>query len=308
MVKSILKRVWCRVFGDSRWRFPGVDNRVLSIYELFRQSLDITAMPRARGPLRVIQAASATMLKQVADVFESHGIRYSLCGGTLLGAVRHRGFIPWDDDIDVAVLAEDYLRVEKLLEEKFTAEAGFRVVRSTCIRIIMEGAPCQVDVFPFEIHRVQDDGLDGRMAFSAIRDRLMSMIQVDWDRLKTDARVTLNPEIVPEVIRQLATYDSGDKKILLTGCDTCNRHYPPLKYDWVFPLGKVRFEGFEFSAPAKPDIVLVNYFGDYMRFPNSFCGHDDIMLRFSIEAYEKMLMYVRANNSESRAAELLEGH
>ena len=58
--------------------------------------------------LREIQLEELDILLKVRDFFEAHGIRYILCGGTLLGAVRNGGFIPWDDDIDVFVPRDDF--------------------------------------------------------------------------------------------------------------------------------------------------------------------------------------------------------
>ncbi len=60
--------------------------------------------------LREIQLFSLEILKDVHSFCVNNGIRYSLCGGTLIGAVRHSGFIPWDDDIDINMPRDDYDR------------------------------------------------------------------------------------------------------------------------------------------------------------------------------------------------------
>lgn len=58
--------------------------------------------------VRDIQEESLKILLDVHDFCMSNGIRYSMSGGTLLGAVRHKGFIPWDDDVDIFMLRPDY--------------------------------------------------------------------------------------------------------------------------------------------------------------------------------------------------------
>lgn len=68
--------------------------------------------------LRELQLCDLQILKDFRSICEHHGFRYYLCGGSLLGAVRHQGFIPWDDDIDIMMPREDYRRFLKIAQEE----------------------------------------------------------------------------------------------------------------------------------------------------------------------------------------------
>lgn len=65
-----------------------------------------------------IQQSSLLILKDVHDFCVNNNIRYTLFGGTLIGAIRHKGFIPWDDDIDIAMPRPDYERFVRLYQSE----------------------------------------------------------------------------------------------------------------------------------------------------------------------------------------------
>ena len=68
--------------------------------------------------LRKQQMIMLDMVKELDRVCRKHDIPYFLYGGTLLGAVRHNGFIPWDDDLDVGLLRKDYIKLMSVLPEE----------------------------------------------------------------------------------------------------------------------------------------------------------------------------------------------
>lgn len=67
--------------------------------------------------IRKMQLEIVKMISEVDKLFKLNDIKYTLLGGSVLGAVRHNGFIPWDDDMDIGVLRSDFEKVENLLSD-----------------------------------------------------------------------------------------------------------------------------------------------------------------------------------------------
>ncbi len=85
--------------------------------------------------LRKLQLMELDILKQVIEVCRQHGLRYYLLGGTFLGAVRHQGFIPWDDDIDIGMPRADYERFCEIAPKELRAPLGLECFKKNAEHI-----------------------------------------------------------------------------------------------------------------------------------------------------------------------------
>ena len=76
--------------------------------------------------MKKVWACQLEILEKFKQVCDKHGLTFWLESGTLIGAVRHKGYIPWDDDIDVCMMREDYDKLVKIAQEEFTHPLVFQ--------------------------------------------------------------------------------------------------------------------------------------------------------------------------------------
>lgn len=119
--------------------------------------------------LRLLQQLELRILRCVVDICDSHCLTYYISGGTYLGAVRHQGFIPWDDDIDIALPREDYDTLMEILPRAlpspltlatFERTPGYyrlwAKVQDPRVHVEVGGGssiasePCWIDIFPLD--------------------------------------------------------------------------------------------------------------------------------------------------------------
>ncbi len=117
--------------------------------------------------LREVQMGALDILRRIDAVCEEEGLRYWVAYGTLIGAVRHKGFIPWDDDLDIMMPRPDY---EKLVSH-FVRNAGSE---KPLVALVPEGGRNQ----PFLITRISDTRFRMEGEYGDLVDGLGTFVDV----------------------------------------------------------------------------------------------------------------------------------
>ncbi|MBE6188774.1 MAG: LicD family protein [Rikenellaceae bacterium] len=236
--------------------------------------------------LRKQQLRMLEILLYIDKICKENNIKYWLSSGTLLGAVRHGGFIPWDDDLDIEMLREDYekflkvftdndnyaLQTYKSDENYFRTFAKVRDLHSEISEFELDRyykyRGLYVDIFSIErvpkyICRLYGGVFEviGRWRRKCGDNKFL------WHILKCFQKITLWTIPIARPIFRIFTkdlhhsYGSGFLK---------ERHIED-----IHPLTRVQFEGYTFPAPNNVDSYLRLIYGDYNRLPDidSFVIH-----------------------------------
>lgn len=231
---------------------------------------------------RAVQNELLAMMKDIHAFFESKGIRYALCSGSALGAVRHNGFIPWDDDMDILVDRENYQRILEVFGEC----DGYVLRRDLWIyRIQKKGREKKegerylptVDIF------VLDNAPDGKWArkWQLLRLKMLQGMMkkdVDYQKFSFAYKACL---FCTHLLGKLFTYNykfkryekisrkANKKDTKYTACFNDLFKYISLRYekDLLQSLVLHPFEDTQFYIPEKYDMYLTTIYGDYMTPP-----------------------------------------
>lgn len=264
---------------NSKARIKEMNQKIDRLIEVIEHSIDITKIGQAKGNLRLIQKANTLLLKRIIDICEEEKISYWLAYGTLLGAVRHKDFIPWDDDIDICMMRDDFEKLISVLDKKFENSSKFFYVLGDCLRIFYENRLLQVDVFPLDYYYKK---VENEHEKNILLDKILKAqkkIKRDWD-LTAISRNIINMSY--EECCELRDNDILENNLPLKSSQTSvfrgleTTFYNPYcyPYEWIFPLQKLAYGDYEFWAPNNPDAILTSLYGDYMSFPKSFAAHE----------------------------------
>lgn len=242
-------------------------------YQYKKDKIDITKVPQAQGLLRDIQLANLALLKELAYVCEKNNFKYILDAGTLLGAVRHTGFIPWDDDIDILMFREDYEKIVSAFKNTTRNSdiyAEYHRDKDTnsqyFIKIKHKKCPfLGVDIFPLDTygkHLSLKEQLKATNKICKILKHLQKEINPNISNKETKTILT---KTIKEKILLSSTNENGD---FVYGVDFAHKLKNWfLDRDIVLPLRKIQFEDSEYSTVNKPKEFLKNIYGDYMKYP-----------------------------------------
>lgn len=252
--------------------------------------------------LREIQLGSLEVLKVIDKICRENNIEYFLFYGTLIGAIRHEGFIPWDDDIDIAMPRDSYERFLDYFRQNIDSLKPFELMHfSTNDKYIYPIARVSDSRYKVEYTGVDDYGLGlfvDIYPFDGWGNTLDEGRKIEksfyWDRLLISLAACNKyvPSYHNNAIRsaiKLIAYkfakkmsitallkkaDDKAKKYKYNDCDqvgcTCWIDIADLKMRYKRSLLKPvlhKFEEYEFYIPEGYDEILRGNYGDYMQFP-----------------------------------------
>lgn len=242
-------------------------------YQYKKDKIDITKVPQAQGLLRDIQLANLALLKELAYVCGKNNFKYILDAGTLLGAVRHSRFIPWDDDIDILMFREDYEKIVSVFKNTTRNSdiyAEYHRDKDTnsqyFIKIKHKKCPfLGVDIFPLDScgkHLSPKEQLIATNKICKILKHLKKEINPNISNMETKTILT---KTMKENILLSSANENGD---FVYGIDFAHKLKNWfLDRDIVLPLRKIQFEDSKYTTVNKPKEFLKNIYGDYMKYP-----------------------------------------
>lgn len=241
---------------------------------------DLSIYNQEGSLLRRAQWRMIAILQVIDAICLKHNIPYFLDGGSLIGAMRHGGFIPWDDDLDIAVMRDDFVRLRRILQKElpdnlvyqdWTTEKNYPLLIGKVrdkhsyfeedFTHMLQEKGIYVDIIPME--KVPSMKWKAKLDYwyghcfraihnyTNIKDKVLSscFMPFAWSLVQ---------------LTRLCNKFSNSRQIAhVYGW----RAYNDFSIDDVLPVKRVLFENIEVSVPNNPDAVLTALFGNYMQIP-----------------------------------------
>ncbi len=250
--------------------------------------------------LKEVQQRELNLLKEIHSFCEKHNITYFLCGGTLLGAVRHKGFIPWDDDIDIFMPRPDYEKFIQL-KQKYMNEHSNRIIYvpgerryiypfikiiDTTVKSVQElrnslQTGLWIDIFPIDgmssnkknierlykkisfITKLSSSRIKRPIIYGSSFFTKIAGIPVNLFSRLLYITFNLPPKHIDKLAKKIP-FETAEK----VGCAVWGYGIKEVfEKKCLFPSQLIQFEDAFFYAPADYKPYLINLYNDYMQLP-----------------------------------------
>jgi lipopolysaccharide cholinephosphotransferase len=235
-------------------------------------------LAHAQGYLRVVQSINFEILCKVDEICRKHNINYWLDAGTLLGAVRHKGFIPWDDDLDLGMLHSDYVKFCSIIDEELKGtDFLFKKIPSHIGKILHKDFLPQnnqewldfvnwskgeklfvaLDIFPY--YNLKEEVLNAEQTINKFfleKRKLYKQYKGLEEYSKIDQKMNF-------AINKIASEEKTSKMFL--GLETIAPKARIFKTEDIFPLKEITFENKKFFVPNNFKNILQIYYDDFMK-------------------------------------------
>lgn len=246
--------------------------------------------------LRQLQLIQLEMLLEVDRICKKNNIRYAIIAGTMLGAVRHKGYIPWDDDADVAMLRSEYDRFCLVCERELDQERfyfqnhqntpgyrwGYGKIRRKGTEFVRKGQEHMpyptgifIDIFPLD--NVPENMLVRRfhnLACTIVRKMLWSPVGAKIDENVVFRGIyhvlsLFSRDFVFRLYNSLKKWSNNQQTPLvrILTFPTPNNGYYGYFRKWYEQVDEIEFEGYKFPGPRDYDEYLTFKFGNYLELP-----------------------------------------
>ena len=259
--------------------------------------------------MKRVWAMELDMVKSFVSVCERHDLTYYIMGGTLLGAVRHKGFIPWDNDIDMAMPRKDFNKLLEIGPTAFEKPLFFQTPVTeqgrffcTYVKIRDErgtaaseaeynkGINCGMFIDVFCLDEIPD-GKWRRNLYVRKLNEIAKMQRFCFDKpvgggLSANAKHALQRLVYrlvyhsPDATQLFRVYHRNAGKFAGKDCKEVahldfgyHNKFVWSRSDWANAV-QLDFEGMKLNAPASYEAILKHQYGDYMRFPDDKSTHD----------------------------------
>ncbi len=258
------------------------------------------------SPLRKLQLAELEILKNVVEICKQNNITYYISGGTFLGAVRHKGFIPWDDDVDVAMPRTDYERFIKILKDNpdytnykvseysdMSESVHYQLkITDPSIKVSAKSGKNEqvwsawIDVFPLDgmpsnpvvskIHQFRLLYLRAMLKFTCfddqvnLKDKKRPLIEkiLIWIGLHTNfGKNGSSIKYLDKIDKVLKKYPETSSKVYVNFMGSY-KFKSIIDKEKIYAEGALYdFEGIKLNAPKDYDKYLTQIYGNYMQIP-----------------------------------------